>query len=125
MTGTSTGRGPRNSPSTRASELEHLHQAVARLRASIMAVVFGLTAGTGLFVATAWLVIKGGKVVGPHLGLLRNYLPGYRVTWTGALIGSLEAALIGALIGYVIALLYNRLVDLRRDGSSASRPPTP
>jgi hypothetical protein len=102
------------SPSQRASDEELLHQAVARLRASIMAIVFGLTAGTGLFIATAWLLIKGGPVVGPHLGLLGNYLPYYSVTWPGAFLGFVEAAIGGALVGYAIAFIYNRLVDLRR-----------
>ena len=37
---------------------------IARLRASVMAVVFGLTGGTGLWVATAWLLIRGGERVG-------------------------------------------------------------
>lgn len=101
-----------STPSQRA-EAQLLRQAVARLRASIMAIVFGLTCGTALFVATVWLVIKGGPVVGPHLGLLGNYLPGYTVTWGGAFIGFLEASLGGALVGYAIAFVYNRLVDLR------------
>ena len=47
----------------------------------------GFVTALGLFVATVWLVVRGGPVVGPHLGLLSVYLPGYSVTWTGAFIG--------------------------------------
>ena len=45
-----------------------LRGAIARLRASVMAVVFGLTGGTGLFVATVWLLIRGGENVGQQVG---------------------------------------------------------
>ena len=94
-------------------EWELLQKAIARLRASVMAVVFGLVGGTGLFVATVWLVVRGGADVGLHLGLLSNYIPGYTVTWTGSLIGFAYGVVIGAVIGGSIAWLYNRIVDRR------------
>ena len=93
------------------SESELLRGAIARLRASVMAVTFGLAGGTGLFVATAWLVIRGGEVVGPHLGLLNNYFPGYSVTWIGAFVGAFYGALVGAAAGWVLAWTYNRVAD--------------
>ena len=40
----------------------------------------------GLFIATNWLVIKGGERVGPHLQLLSQYFIGYRVTFLGSFI---------------------------------------
>lgn len=92
-----------------------INQAVARLRATIMAVVVGLTSGTAIFLATAWLVIRGGPHVGATLGLLRHYWPGYSVTWAGAFIGFFYAALIGSLTGWVVAYIYNKLVNLRHD----------
>lgn len=94
---------------------EHLAltRAIARLRSGIMAVVFGLTAGTGLWLATVWLVIRGGKNVGQHLKLLRFYFPGYSVTWPGAFVGFFYAALLGAMAGFLLAWLYNRLADIR------------
>ena len=79
-----------------------------------MALVFGLTAGVGLMVATAWLVIRGEEEVGPHLGLLRHYLPGYSVTWPGALLGLIYGTLIGAVVGFSVAWVYNRIADSRR-----------
>ncbi len=100
----------------REAEWALIDRAVARLRASAMAVVFGLTSGTGLFVATAWLVIRGGSRVGPTLGLLRNYFPGYSVTWPGAFVGFFYAAVLGAVVGWSVAFIYNRIVALRSDG---------
>jgi hypothetical protein len=93
-----------------------LRQAVARLRAAVMAVTFGLTGGVGLFLATAWLLLRGGENVGQHLGLLSNYLPGYAVTWAGAFLGLAYGVLLGAVIGASIAWIYNRIASAR-DGA--------
>jgi hypothetical protein len=100
-------------PTTRGTDAEAraLRAAVARLRASVMAVTFGLLGGTGLFVATAWLLIRGGNPVGPHLALLRNYFPGYSVSWPGAFVGFAWGALVGAITGFSLAWLYNRIAD--------------
>jgi len=82
-----------------------------------MAVTFGLVGGTGLFVLTAWLLVRGGDPVGPHLALLNNYFPGYSVSWPGAFIGLAYGALVGALVGWSTAWLYNWI--------AASRLPEP
>jgi hypothetical protein len=95
------------------TEEELLRAAVARLRARVMAVVFGLTGGTGLFVATAWLLVRGGPNVGQHLSLLRNYFPGYSVTWPGALVGFFYGALSGIAVGWAVAWIYNLIADFR------------
>lgn len=86
-----------------------IRRAVARLRAGILAVVFAMMTGAGLFVATAWLLVKGGENVGATLGLLGNYLPGYGVTWPGAIVGLLYGAAIGGAAGWSLARIYNRL----------------
>ena len=67
-------------------EAELISTAVARLRAGIMAMVFAMLFGVGLFVATVWLLIRGGPFVGQHLSLLRNYFPGYSVSWPGSIL---------------------------------------
>jgi hypothetical protein len=95
------------------AELTLIETAVARLRAGILAIVFGMVGGAGLFVATAWLLIKGGVNVGVTLGLLGNYLPGYAVTWPGAVVGLLYGAAIGAAMGWTLARVYNRLARRR------------
>lgn len=92
-----------------AEERALIESAVARMRAGILAVVFAMVAGTGLFVATAWLLIKGGENVGATLGLLGNFLPGYAVTWPGAFLGLIYGAAIGGAGGWLLARIYNRL----------------
>jgi hypothetical protein len=101
-----------------AEELICIGHAIARLRASVMSVVFGLVAGTALFLATLWLVLRGpapgSTQVGPTLGLLNNYFPGYEVSVLGSLIGFFYGALSGAIVGWAIAFIYNVVVDKRR-----------
>jgi hypothetical protein len=79
-----------------------------------MAVVFGMVGGTALFVATVWLVIRGGPNVGEHLGLLRYYFPGFTVTWPGAFLGFFYGMLAGALAGGSVAWVYNRVAAHRQ-----------
>jgi hypothetical protein len=96
-----------------AAERVMIEAAVARLRAGILAIVFAMMGGLGLFVATAWLLIKGGENVGATLGLLGNYLPGYAVSWPGAFFGLLYGAGIGGVMGWSLARIYNRLARQR------------
>ena len=91
------------------AEKDLIRGQVARLRAGILAIVCAMVCGVGLWLATAWLLIRGGPSVGLHLGLLRNYLPGYSVSWTGSVIGFFEAALIGAVAGWSLGWIYNRI----------------
>lgn len=106
-----------NNDSFSEDEWHTIGQAIARLRASVMAVTFGIAGAVLLFVATAWLIIQGptggSQHVGPTLGLLGNYFPGYSVTWTGAVIGMFYGALTGAAAGFFMALVYNRMVAFR------------
>ena len=98
----------------RAEELQLISQSVARVRAGALAIACGLLTGAALSVATVWLVILGGDAVGPHLGLLSNYLPGYSVSWWGAVLGFFYGVLLGGAAGWLTAWIYNRLVTLRR-----------
>lgn len=91
-----------------------LRRAVARLNARAWGIAFGLLLGGGLFVATNVLVLKGGAVVGPHLGLLGSYFPGYRVTFLGSFVGFVYGFVLGYALGRVIGGIYNRLVRLGR-----------
>jgi hypothetical protein len=95
--------------------------AIVRLRASVTAVAFAVLGAAGLFLATALLLLRGGAqhqdgtpIIGPHLGLLANYFPGYTVTWTGAFIGAVYAGVTSAILGYLVAWVYNA-VALRRE----------
>lgn len=92
-----------------------------RLNATVHGLVMGTLLGLGVFVATNWLVLKGGEVVGPHLVLLSQYFIGYRVTFVGSLIGLVYGFVVGSVVGYFMAQTYNWFVDLRqgkeRDGN--------
>ena len=84
-----------------------------RLNARIQCVVTGIVGGLGVFIATNWLVRKGGDVVGPHLSLLSQYFIGYRVTFAGSLIGFAYAFVCRFAGGYFVARMYNWIVGLR------------
>jgi hypothetical protein len=84
-----------------------------RINTVPLAMSFGLLTGLAVFVATNWLVLKGGDVVGPHLALLAEYLVGYRVSFVGSLVGFVEVFLIGFATAYSMAALYNWLADRR------------
>ena len=86
---------------------------MVRLNARIQGVITGLMVGLGIFVATNWLILKGGEVVGPHLSLLGQFFIGYRVTFVGSLVGFAYGFVSGFLVAYVVARMYNWLVDLR------------
>ena len=81
-----------------------------KLNGRAWGIAFGLLFGLGLFIATNVLVLKGGPEVGPHLSLLGVYLPGYRVTFLGSLIGFVYMFVIGYAIGRLIGTVYNRMI---------------
>lgn len=84
-----------------------------RLNAITQGIVTGIVAGLAVFIATNWLVLKGGRVVGPHLSLLGQFFIGYRVTFVGSLIGFAYAFVCGFVAGYLVSSLYNWIVGLR------------
>jgi len=86
---------------------------VMRLNTLVNGIAFGLVGALTLFLLTAILVIRGGPQVGPHLGLLGQYLPGYTVTWGGSLVGFGYGLLLGFLFGVFVAIVYNRIAGLR------------
>jgi hypothetical protein len=89
---------------------------ILRLEAVVQGVAWGLVAGLALFLATNALVLKGGRVVGPHLSLLRQFFIGYEVTFAGSLIGFAYAFCCGFVAGYLVSLVYNRVVRRRSNG---------
>jgi hypothetical protein len=79
-----------------------------RLRANAQGIALGAVLGLGIFLATNFLVLKGGERVGEHLSLLSQYFVGYRVTFLGSLVGALYGFSLGYVLGYVNARIYNR-----------------
>ena len=67
----------------------------------------GVAAGVLLCLTTLFLVLKGGDIVGPNLGLLAQYFPGYTVTWRGSLLGLAYGFASGFMAGWSFALLRN------------------
>ncbi len=86
---------------------------VLLLDAKVCGIVTGLLCGVGVFLATNWLVLKGGSQVGMHLSLLSNYFPGYRVNFAGSLIGFAYAFVCGFAGGYSVARIYSWIATLR------------
>lgn len=87
---------------------------IYRMNALVNGVVCGIICGVVLFAMTAMLLLKGGEVVGPHLALLGQYLPGYTVTWPGSLIGLFYGLLLGFVVGFGASWLYNMISRVRR-----------
>ena len=91
-----------------------------RLSARINGLATGFVCGLALFLATNWLVLKGGRVVGPHLSLLGQFFIGYRVSFVGSLIGFVYAFIVGYVVGYGVARMYN-VVAARRESRRLGR----
>ena len=92
---------------------EKLFSSVLLLNAKVVGLALGLIFGLGIFVATNWLVIKGGDRVGPHLILLSQYFIGYRVTFVGSLIGAAYGFTLGTICGALMGWIYNKIVRFR------------
>jgi hypothetical protein len=84
-----------------------------RLNATVQGIVTGVLAGLAVFVATNWLLLKGGPAVGLHLSLLGHFFLGYRVSFVGSLIGFAYGFACGFVGGYLVAWLYNLIAGLR------------
>ena len=55
---------------------------------------------------------------GYHLGLLSNYLPGYTVTYGGAVLGFLYFLFVGGALFAITGIIYNALVGSSRQPRS-------
>ncbi len=96
------------SPRDELAEL--VRSAFARYDAVALGGAVGAVLGLGVFLATAILLLRGGETVGPNLALLGQYFLGYQVSWTGGLVGMVEAALGGFAFGWFLATAINKLV---------------
>ena len=84
-----------------------IEETFAHLDPVAFGAAIGTVAGSMLFAATVFLIIKGGPVVGPMLGLLRHYLIGFEMSWGGAFVGAIETTGLGFGVGYSLARLRN------------------
>jgi ABC-type nitrate/sulfonate/bicarbonate transport system permease component len=105
---------------TAQSGQNKLFSAVLRLNTKMLGMVLGLLFGFAIFIATNWLIIKGGHitpggeyVVGPHLQLLSQFFIGYRVSFLGSIIGFFYGFALGTLCGAAIGWIYNKIAVFR------------
>ena len=99
---------------------EKLFKGILRLNAKILGLILGIFFGLIVFIATNFLVMKGGHitpsgeyVIGPHLQLLSQFFIGYRVSFIGSIIGFFYGFAMGTIIGAAIGWIYNKVVDFR------------
>ncbi|MGH7550912.1 MAG: NAD(P)/FAD-dependent oxidoreductase [Gemmatimonadota bacterium] len=90
-----------------------LGAAFARYDPLALGASVGVVLGVGLFLLTATDLVRGGSA-GLPLSLLGHYLYGYRVTWSGAVIGLIETVAAGFLFGALLAGLINLFVGWQK-----------
>jgi len=94
---------------------EHaLEFAVLKIHGHSLGLALGGMTGTGLLLATNWLVIRGAADESPHAGLLSHYLPGYSVSLPGSVIGAVETFVIAYLVCVLASAIYNRVATRRQ-----------
>jgi protoporphyrinogen oxidase len=95
----------------RVPEEDAFATTLERIFAKVDRVAFGVALGTVsglvLLLTTLVLALKGGETVGPHLALLAQYFPGYRVSVTGSVVGLVYGSLVGFGLGWSLALVRN------------------
>ncbi len=96
---------------------EKLFSGLLLLNAKVLGLVLGLLFGLGLFIATNWLIIKGGNNVGHTLQKLSHYFIGYRVSFVGSLIGFVYGFATGTMCGAFVGWLYNKIALFRQGNS--------
>ena len=95
------------------SDQEQLIQATLRLNAKLFGMAFGILSGLTLFIATNWLLIKGGDPIGPHLSMLNEFFIGYSVSFVGSLVGFGYSFVVGFAAGWFMARVYNLITSKR------------
>ena len=89
-----------------------ISQSFAKIDKVALGISFGSTLGLLIFLATVFLLFKGGSPLGPNLSLLAQYFLGYSVSLGGSFIGLGYGFLSGFVLGWLIAFLRNVLVSV-------------
>ena len=101
---------------------KRLLDAAIRFNRAVIALVMGVVSGGSLWLATAFLLLKGGSNAGAHLGTLEIFFPGYSMTWRGAWIGFAWGFLFGAVSGAAVYAAYARALQAQL-GEAVFDPP--
>lgn len=83
------------------------------LNAQVLGLTLGFISALGLFLATNFLILKGGQNVGATLQLLGQFFYGYKVTFLGSFIGAAYAFVTGYIAGYLLGTIYTWVAKLR------------
>lgn len=86
---------------------------VLRMSGHSLGLALGILAALQLFLTTSWLILRGTGEQSPHATLLMHYLPGYRVNWTGVVLGPLELFIVIYIFSRILAGVYNWVVSRR------------
>ncbi len=97
---------------TRVQE-EKLVSGLLWLNVKVFALSMGLLTGLAVFIATNWLLIKGGENIGMHLQLLSQFFIGYSVTFKGSIIGFFYGLVTGGVAGGLVSLIYNKITSFK------------
>lgn len=85
-----------------------LLRAAVKINTLLLAIVFGLVCGVGLFLITYISLLRGLPNPGHYLNLLGVFLPGYSVSHMGAFIGLFWGTIIGAALSAIFYRIYAR-----------------
>jgi len=75
-----------------------------KLKKNAFGLAMGVVMGVGVFLATIIVIIKEG---GEHLIILRQFFPGYSISFIGSIFGLIEGFISGYIIGWILIALYN------------------
>ena len=89
-----------------------LPEAFPKLDPLALGMSLGTVLGVGLMLATYFILLRGGEVMGETLSLLNQFYPGYTVTAVGGLVGFLYAFVTGFVLGGGYAFLRNAMTAL-------------
>ena len=87
-------------------------QSLAKLDGKALGIAIGLLLGLTIFLATNFLLYKGGEVIGPNLALLSQFFVGYEVSFAGSFIGLVYGLIAGFILGWLIATIRNLILSI-------------
>jgi hypothetical protein len=73
----------------------------------------GLLMALPLIAMTSWLVVRGTAAYSYNAALLSQYLPGYKVSFAGSLIGAIELFAVAFVASRLLAGIYNAVARRR------------
>jgi protoporphyrinogen oxidase len=102
----------RLTPSIAAEETleDVLAAAFARYDSLALGLALAIVSGVGLFLTTAWVLLRAERDSTEMLSRVGQYLLGYDVSWGGAMLGLIGAGVFGFVVGFGVAWLINLII---------------